>query len=401
MKINRRQLVITASLLVLLSLSGAVSLLRADSGTCNGASLTLPFTDVAGNQFFCQIAAAYFSGLMSGTSGTTFTPGSNVPREQMAALITRTLDQSLKRGSRRAALGQLYTPESLSDGGVTSVGDYPKAVAYDGKDLWVTNYNSGTVSRVRASDGKLLETWTDAERATGVVVARGKIYIAGNTTLGSLYEIDPTKPAGSVTIDFQTLGIRPVAIAYDGSRIWMANEGEGLAPSGVSIVSFENGLSATTVSTGFQFLSGITYDGANIWVTDIGDHRLKKLDASGNILQTVEVGGQPYPPVFDGQNIWVPNDTSNSVTVVRASTGAVVATLTGNGLNQPTGAAFDGERILITNSFEPNVSLWKAADLSPLGFSGGGTVKGNAVGACSDGLNFWVVLSGANKLVRF
>ena len=400
MKINRRQLITAASLSVLLSLSGAVSLLRADSGTCNGASLTLPFTDVAGNPFFCTIAAAYFSGLMGGTSGTSFTPGSSVPREQMAALITRTLDQSLKRGSRRAALGQLYTPESLSDGGVTSVGDYPKAVAYDGKDLWVTNYNSGTVSRVRASDGKLLETWTDAERATGVVVARGKIYIAGNTTLGSLYEIDPTKPAGSVTIDFQTLGIRPVAIAYDGSRIWMANEGEGLAPSGVSIVSFENGLSATTVSTGFQFLGGITYDGANMWVTDSGDHRLKKLDASGNILQTVEVGGQPYPPVFDGQNIWVPTqNTSSSVTVVRASTGAVVATLTGNGLDLPTGAAFDGERILITNPF--NVSLWKAADLSPLGFFGGGGVKGEPVGACSDGLNFWVVLIGANKLVRF
>lgn len=61
-------------------------------------------------------------------------------------------------------------------------------------------------------------------------------------------------------------------------------------------------------------------------------------------------------------------------------------------------AAFDGERILVTDQ-SGAVSLWKAADLSPLGtFS----TMGNApYGACSDGLNFWIVFSGAGKLARF
>lgn len=49
-------------------------------------------------------------------------------------------------------------------------------------------------------------------------------------------------------------------------------------------------------------------------------------------------------------SIWVPNFGSNVVTVVRASTGAVLATLTGNGLNGPFTAAFDGERIIVTTS---------------------------------------------------
>ena len=39
--------------------------------------------------------------------------------------------------------------------------------------------------------------------------------------------------------------------------------------------------------------------------------------------------------MFDGTNIWTPNSDDNSVSVVRASTGVVIATLTGNGLKGP------------------------------------------------------------------
>jgi hypothetical protein len=78
----------------------------------------------------------------------------------------------------------------------------------------------------------------------------------------------------------------------------------------------------------------------------------------------------------------------------------VLATLTGNGLEQPITAAFDGERILVTNRFANRISLWKAADLTPLGFvsTGNGT---QPTGAGSDGLNFWITLQGTNKLARF
>ena len=37
----------------------------------------------------------------------------------------------------------------------------------------------------------------------------------------------------------------------------------------------------------------------------------------------------------------------HSVSVVRASNGAVLATLTGNGLSNPMVAAFDGQRVLV------------------------------------------------------
>jgi DNA-binding beta-propeller fold protein YncE len=131
--------------------------------------------------------------------------------------------------------------------------------------------------------------------------------------------------------------------------------------------------------------------------------KLHKLDSIGNILLSIDVGIFPVHPAFDGTNIWVPDQTSDTVSVVRATgglAGTVLATLTGNGLDEPFAAAFDGERILVTNPRGNSVSLWKATDLIPIGtfFTGAFTFT---TGACSDGLNFWITLSGTNKLARF
>ena len=396
MKVNYR-FTLRAALLATLVLvvTFASSRLQADSGSCGGTTVNLPFTDVGASPFFCQIAEAFFSGLSNGTSATTYAPAANVTREQMAAFITRTMDQSLKRGSQRAALNQFWTPTSTDGLGLTTVGP-AGLVASDGADLWVTNVN--TVSRVRASDGRLLETWTGATGAFGVIAAKGRIFVTGNTSPGSLYQIVPTQPAGPVTTLSNSLGSSPQGISFDGSRIWTANNG-----GSVSIVTL-NPLSVTTVTAGFTQLAGILYDGANMWVTDFAANKLFKLDSSGAIIQTVTVGSLPAFPVFDGTNIWVPNANAliqeDSVTVVRASTGAVVATLHQNGSSGLNAAAFDGERVLVTNQNSSNVSLWKAANLSPLGnvSVGSGAVP---FGVCSDGLNFWITLRGPGQLARF
>src|SRR5688572_8618031 len=127
MPLNRSIVIRAVVLLSLMaSLTVLSSRLQADTGSCDGATTTLPFTDVQGNVFFCQIAAAYFSGLANGTAATTYSPGANVTREQMAAFITRTMDQSLKRGSRRAVAKKWWTPQTENSLTLTDVGDSPR-----------------------------------------------------------------------------------------------------------------------------------------------------------------------------------------------------------------------------------------------------------------------------------
>jgi hypothetical protein len=404
MQLNRSIVVRAVVLLSLMaSLTVLSSRLQADTGNCGGVTITLPFTDVMGNPFFCQIAAAYFSGLTNGTTATTFSPTENVTREQMAAFTTRTLDQSLKRGSQRAVAKKWWTPQDANSLGLIDtlpLGNVPHHIEFDGTDLWVANLDGATVMRIRPSDGKILDTWTGATSAWGIVCAMGRIFVIGNTAPGSLYMIDPTQPAGAVTNLTNALGNNTAGIAFDGSRIWTASEGS------VAIISL-NPTVVTTVSTGFNDPFGMLYDGSNIWVTDRIANTLLKLDENGVILQTVTMDDAPGYPVFDGTNIWVPkfNSTATVVRVKDASgnpltTSFVLATLTGNGLDNPITAAFDGERILVTNQSGNSVSLWKAADLTPLGSFPTG-LSTNPFGACSDGLNFWITLQGTSKLARF
>jgi hypothetical protein len=382
-----------AAILLLAVLASASTRLPADTGTCGGVSTTLPFADIAGNAFFCQIAEAFFSGLTNGTTPTTYSPSDSVPREQMAAFITRTQDAALRRGNRRAALNQWATPTTLPMTGRTIVGMGPEAVKSDGSDLWVADAATSDVKRVGASHGAVLGTWTGAGAAFGVLVARGRVYVIGLESPGLLYEIDPSQPPGVVATLSNTLGNMPADITTDGRYIWTANL------SG-SISKVDPDTSVTnTISAGFNSPFGILFDGASLWVTDsVG--MLRKLDSSGAVVQSVPVGANPQLAVFDGSNIWVPNRGSQSVSVVRARDGMVLATLSGNGLNLPLQAAFDGQRVLVTNPGGNSVSMWNAADLTPIGSfaTGVGTAPR---GACSDGINFWVTLSNANRLARF
>jgi hypothetical protein len=392
---------------VLIALIASLTVLstrsQADTGTCGGVTITLPFNDVMASPFFCQIAAAYFSGLTNGTGdGTTYSPTQTVTREQMAAFISRTMDQSLKRGSQRAVAKKWWTPQTAGNLTLTNVGDGPEQVEFDGTDLWVTNLASATVMRIRPSDGKVLDTWTGATDAIGILAAMGKIFVTGNTNPGFLYMIDPSQPAGAVTTVSDSLGADAQGITFDGSKIWTANNS-----GSISIVTL-NPLTVSNVFTGFDAPLGILFDGSHIWVTDSIANTLLKLNPNGTIAQTIPVGTSPLYPVFDGTNIWVPNLVSNSVSVVRVkdaqgnplTTPFVLATLTGNGLGFPFNAAFDGERILITNLGGHNVSLWKAADLTPIG-SFPTNIGDGPAGACSDGLNFWITLSNVDKLARF
>ncbi len=83
----------------------------------------------------------------------------------------------------------------------------------------------------------------------------------------------------------------------------------------------------------------------------------------------------------------VPNSADSSLTVVQASTGDIVATISANAslLSGPTGASFDGEQVPVANSSGNSVTLFKAADLSVLGDV---TTRSSTspFGPCSDGI---------------
>jgi DNA-binding beta-propeller fold protein YncE len=365
---------------------------------CGGESYPFPYTDVSavGAAFCPGIMEAYVTGISLGTTPTTFSPNNTVIRLQMTTFLERTVDQVLTRGSRRAALKQFWTTQSNTMQNIAIGGD-PIYCAADGADIWSST--GGEVVQVQGNTGVVLGTWTGATSGAAVVTAEGKVFVAGTTTPGSLYVIDPGAAPGPVVVAASTLGNQPSGIAFDGGRLWTANR-EG----SVSIITPQASTPypVMTITTGFTAPFDILYDGAHMWVTDQAVDKLFKLDSSGAIVQTVTVGSSPVGMVFDGANIWVMNYNDNSLTVVQASTGNVVATIlpdVNNQLNGPSAASFDGERVLVTNDSGGSVTLFNAARLNLIGNV---TIapSANPYSACSDGIDFWVNAQGG-RLLRF
>jgi len=375
-----------------IALSVATSRLRADTGTCGGANVTVPFMDVTGNQFFCTIAAAYFAGLTSGTSAITYSPDNVVTRDQMSAFITRTLDQSLRRGSRRAALNQWWTHQGSIGG--TGVSKSPADIVCDGTDLWVAceggiNFPA-SVFRLKSSDSSFVAGYELPART--LIVAGDAIYVAGGSTLSYIDRAGIHTVGTGFTGNLQCL-------AFDGKYIWTGSSAGVVGGVVGKVLVTDN--SVTTANSGFGTLSGMLYDGNNVWVTEqtpSGNGYIRRLDSDGTVNRTISTGSGAGRPVFDGTNIWVPNQGDSTVTIIRATTGAVLAQLSGNGLNGPVAAAFDGERIMVTNFNGGTVSLWKAVDLTPLGSFDAGTSR--PFGICSDGVSFWVTASNSSFIRR-
>lgn len=142
--------------------------------------------------------------------------------------------------------------------------------------------------------------------------------------------------------------------------------------------------------------AGIAFDGANIWVANDFSNSVTELRASdGLTLGTFPVGANPNGVAFDGANVWVANYNSNSVTELRASDGLTLGTFAvGTG---PEGIAFDGANIWVVNNVNNNVTKLRASDGSTLGTF---AVGSGPQRVAFDGANIWVTNALSNNVTK-
>jgi DNA-binding beta-propeller fold protein YncE len=268
-------------------------------------------------------------------------------------------------------------------------------VACDGTDVWVGSVDR--VFRIRASDGKLLEEWPIRKPAGALLVAMGRVFVAGFGLPGEpgiLSMIDPRRPPGDAAVVVTDLPSYPFLPAFDGERIWTANSAGSVSTISPAMAS---PWPVDAVWDGFQVPSGIVFDGHHVWVSDAGNCTIVRLDTSGAVRQTVSVGhrsGASLPMTFDGSQILVANPMEG-LRVVRATDGASVAQVD-VAFGAPCAAAFDGERILVLGQGDPSrrvsasLSLLRASDYSVLGVHALPDLY--PLAAASDGLDFWITV---------
>jgi len=246
--------------------------------------------------FIVALAVMEFDDVLRAQEAVQDLPKAGVQLAPLAGVVTST------QNAQQIAILHWYPANQTA---AFTVGATPEGVAFDGANMWVANFGSSTVTKIRASDG----------------------FIVGTFSVGS-----------------------PTGVAFDGANIWVSDFSSGtitklLASDGSTLGSFAVGTNPWDVA----------FDGTNIWVANFGSNNVTKLKTTGTTTGTFAVGNGPRLLAYDGANIWVANDSSNSVTELKASTGAKLGTFAVGG-NPDGGVAFDGANVWVTNSSSGTVS---------------------------------------------
>jgi Collagen triple helix repeat (20 copies) len=274
----------------------------------------------------------------------------------------------------RAALLQWY-PHTYP------AGTNPAAIAFDGSNLWITNYTSNVVTKLRANDGVIVGTYPTGAWSLGIVFDGANIWVvnSNSNTVTKLQASDGT------LVGTYPVGSSPSEAVFDGANIWVTNTWsnsvtELRATDGTVIGSYPTGANP----------KGITFDGTNIWVSNYGSNNMTELRASdGTVLGTFPLGTGPYGVAFDGLNVWAVNGGDNTVTKLRASDGTLVGTYPVG--HTPYFMAFDGSNIWVTNGADNTVTKLRASSGALLGTYPVG-LRPDMV--AFDGSNVWVTNDG-------
>lgn len=202
----------------------------------------------------------------------------------------------------------------------------------------------------------------------------------------------PTVPYALIWVQYSDNPADPFLLFVDaiGDNLWSFDPATGYA--GIFSVT---GLSPSD-------LWDLLFDGINVWIIDSGNGRVTQM--SGSVI--MRTFSTPYPPtalVSDGSTLWVASK-NNFVTRLSVSDGQLLPPVitgavpgAGPGAN-PSGMAFDGANIWITDMDSNTMVQIRASDGAVLGTHPTGP---NPVNVVFDGTRLWVANSGSNTVTRY
>jgi hypothetical protein len=264
-----------------------------------------------------------------------------------------------------------------------SVGQEPQGVAFDGANMWIANYQSGDVTKLRAGDGAPLGTFVVGGTPSFMTFDGANMWVNNGSSLVKLRASDGQQ-LGAFDV-----GASPQQMAFDGVSIWVVLFA---FPQG-AVVKVRPGDGAVLGTVHLTFPpEGIAFDGTDIWVT--GNGTVDKIRPSdGALVASFSPGillAVPGGLAFDGVNMWLA-DNAGKVVKVRASDDVVVGTFPLPNFN-PVDILFDGRAIWVDGV--QGVEKLRVTDGAVIG----GVHLPLGVRAC-DGANVWAI-DPANNAVR-
>jgi len=251
-----------------------------------------------------------------------------------------------------------------------------------GDNVAGTTNGDGTAARFYSPFGLAMNGTTLLVADTGNSILRKITSLAGTKTVanyatGGSFNL-PTALAVSATdvyvADTNVHAIKKISLADDSSLTWAGTSGTSGTLTGV-----------TRLGALFNTPAGIAVDTAtgNVYVSDSGNHTIRKIDAAGNVTTIAGIAGTsgyknsatgtsakfnlPTNMVFSGNALYVTDTNNHAIRKIDTTTNAVT-TFAGSGGNIDTDLAAasgsaDGTGTAATFSLPRGIAVDAAANL--------------------------------------
>jgi hypothetical protein len=161
-----------------------------------------------------------------------------------------------------------------------AVGDGTAALATDGTSVWVVNHRDATLDRVDLATNAVTRLGRlPGEAPERMALLAGSLWITGRGT--DLLRVDPATGAVRATVE---IGAGGVDVAGAGGRVWVAAASPADDFSGLPVLEHLYAVDPATTSitrtltpTGRLTVDGVATDGAALWIADVVDGRLYRL----------------------------------------------------------------------------------------------------------------------------
>ncbi|MFM7069237.1 MAG: hypothetical protein ACKOYM_07225, partial [Actinomycetes bacterium] len=239
-------------------------------------------------------------------------------------------------------------------------------LAFDGTNMWVSNFVTDTVTRINAATGSIVGTPIAVDDGAYAMTFDGTNMWVSSLDAATVTRINAA--TGSVVGTPIAVGANPRAMTFDGTNMWVASSNA----SNVTAINASTGAVVTQFSVP-STPRAITFDGRFVWVAGLTTTltRIRPVDPYNGFGPTV-AGSVTIPTntnlsmAFDGSDVWIGSQTAGIVTRVDAASATVTSSGTpdyARPIAEWRGMAFDGSNMwLVGGDFGPTSlyqGIWK------------------------------------------
>jgi YVTN family beta-propeller protein len=260
----------------------------------------------------------------------------------------------------------------------------PGAVATGEGNVWVTLPDRGAVIEIDAETMSIVDTVPVGSNPVGIGVGADSVWVAngGNSTVSRI-----STARNNEVVDTIEVPGAPAAIAVNEQGVWVADSlGDAVTP-----IDPDTDDVLASVPVGDQPVD-LASDGEDLWVANAASGSVSRV-VGGDEVQPVDVGEGPQAVAVGAGVTWVANSLDGTVTRIDPDTNSTDATSVGEA---PTDVAFGGGFVW--------VSLGSAGSVKRID-PGSGSVTTIALGSYADSVAvadgaLWVSVHGAGSAHR-